>query len=140
MIIVIQNSDIVCTDSIRYAVCIKENEIFALSRYERPCGTFNFPAEQCNKYQGSHDLFIFKSQIPKTITTQLNFTQNRWGAENVVIFGLKNGGFNVINSCKTIQCVHNHCSGEKHTPDQRVDNKTTSGKAEPISIINCDLN
>jgi len=134
MIIVIQNSDIVCTDSIRYAVCIKENEIFALSRYERPCGSTEFPALQCNQYQDSHDLFIFKSQIPEVITNELKFTQNHWGAENLVIYQLKKNGFNVVNPCYTIQCVHNHCSNQKHTPEQRIDNPETHGTSKPTYI------
>lgn len=136
-IVVIQNSDIVCTESIRYAVCVKENQVYALSRYERPCGSSNYQPEQCNRYESSsHDLFIFKSPIPEPIIQQLNFTQNHWGAENVVIYQLKKGSFDVINPCYTIQCVHNHCSGEKHTPRQRIDNERTHGTSQP-TMVNC---
>lgn len=135
MIVIIQNADIMLTESIKYAIYVEMNQVFALSRWQLPCEESIYPEGQCKKYQGSHDTFIFKTFIPEKIMEQLEFPQNRWNAENAVIYELKKGGFNVINPCYTIKLTHNHCSNIKHTPQYRAEFKDRFGIANPMSII-----
>jgi hypothetical protein len=63
----------------------------------------------CIDYIGSHDGFMFVPPIPRSITKHLDFTQNHWGAENVVMFELMKA-FNISNPCELLHIHHHHCS------------------------------
>ena len=76
-IVMIANSDIYldkCDNYILDKYILQKNNVFSLPRYEN-----ENDKPLIDKYQGSHDVYIFKSPLNNDISTRSNFTQNNWG-------------------------------------------------------------
>jgi len=105
-IVMIANSDIYldkCDNYILDKYVLEKNNVFSLTRYEN-----EIDKPLIDNYQGSHDVFIFKSPLNEDISIRSNFTQNNWGSENLVISLLFNNNYTVINPCFQIKIIHNH--------------------------------
>ena len=74
-----------------------------------------------DKYEGSHDAFVFKSPLPKLNTDVLNHYQSVGGSENVVIYELGRAGIEMINPCEEFIIVHQHDRKPEDHPYYRVD-------------------
>ena len=123
---------------------IKPGQVFALSRHSN---LTEYPSTQCKgghnrnlclNYHGSHDAFIMIPPIDPEVYTQFTFKQNTWGAENVVIEGLRYGGYSVTNPCQDIVGIHSHCSNVRktgqlhiHPPDDGFRNDYRSKNVRP---------
>jgi hypothetical protein len=137
-ICIIANGDISFDEpSLIHAQRVSDFLVFSLSRYpfdekiNQSNKTLNLLQECssdskwnrdfCNEYIGSHDSFIFRAPIDPSIVAKLNFRQNIWGAENVVIEELVYGGIDVANPCGEIKSYHVHCSESRTKTGHRID-------------------
>ena len=59
-------------------------------------------------FKGSHDVFIFKSQLNPVLQKMVVHKQNMWGSENRVIDALIDLKYNVINPCLQFKIIHEH--------------------------------
>ena len=85
---------------------LKENKIaYALTRYE-----YNMSHPLIDKYQGSHDCYIFNSKFinENIINEHTNFYQNLPGIETHLIKNFCDNGFKVYNPCHQIKIIHLH--------------------------------
>ena len=119
-IAVIQNADIAWhPGSIRQLQVLHPGLVFALSRHSNltEFESTQCPSQDghnrnlCQQYVGSHDTFAFIPLIDPIIFRRLQFKQNTWGAENIVIEALRHGGWVVENPCMELITLHFHCSG-----------------------------
>jgi len=92
----------------------QKRKIFALSRQPNSkCEE----KDECFKYNGSHDSFIFAPPLHSRLAKEYIFTQNNLGAENIVIYEMKKiKGYNISNPCKSLKAWHQHCVAERHYP------------------------
>jgi hypothetical protein len=79
--------------------------IYALTRYE-----YDMSCPLIDHYQGSHDSFIFRSPLNNNIIKHLNFPQNVWGSENVLLYELNKFNYKIYNPCKQVIIIHEHQS------------------------------
>lgn len=85
---------------------LPSNTIYALTRHE-----YDMSCPLINRYQGSHDSFIFKSPLlPKDFIDNLKFTQHNWGSEAKLLQELYKHNIKIFNPCKQIIIVHLHKS------------------------------
>ena len=82
---------------------LNKNFIFALTRHEMDGSS---PA--IDMFKGSHDVFIFKSQLNPFLNKMVVHKQNIWGSENRVIDALIDLKYNVINPCLQFKIIHEH--------------------------------
>jgi hypothetical protein len=91
------------------------NTVFALTRYE-----YDLSCPLITNYEGSHDCFIFKSPINNVFINNIYHSQHAWGAENIVLYELKNAGINIYNPCYQIKIVHHHASNLREENRPRI--------------------
>lgn len=100
---IICNSDIYLDDTIILTEKIKENECYALSRWDvHPNGTPIFFDRR-----DSQDTWIFKGKVKKVIA---DFTLGKRGCDNRLAYELRRAGYRVTNPSKTIKTYHVHNS------------------------------
>ena len=108
-ICMITNSDIYLHSvdkNLIYYLRQKSNILYALTRHE-----YDMSCKLINRYQGSHDCFIFNSPlITKNFIENIQFTQNNWGSEAKVLQELYKNGVKIYNPCRQIIIVHLHKS------------------------------
>ena len=63
---------------------------------------------QIQNYGGSHDAFITRVPLTRILYGRLNFKQNLFGAENVLMFEFRGVGYTLNNPCKQIPIYHHH--------------------------------
>lgn len=108
---VIVNSDIFVDETILQVEKIRENDCFALSRWEiKPDGTPNFVQVQIRN--DSQDTWCFRGKI-KPIE-YCDFTLGKPGCDNRIAYEIQRAGYNVTNPSKTIKTWHLHNSGIRH--------------------------
>jgi hypothetical protein len=120
-IVMVSNSDIYlskCDNNLIEKCICQKNNIFALTRFENE----NYKP-LIDKYQGSHDSFIFKSPINYNIIEQSNFVQNVWGSENVLIWLFHKHNYKILNPCNQIKIIHVHKSDVRPQDRIRINNK-----------------
>lgn len=114
-ICMISNSDIYLYECNLDCINRISDNIFALTRYEHDLSS---PLINC--YQGSHDVFIFKSPLNKNILININHIQNVWGSDDSVVDALSYGGYKLYNPCYQIKIVHLHSSELRNSDRQRI--------------------
>jgi lipopolysaccharide biosynthesis glycosyltransferase len=135
------NSDIQIGIGIESLRGIGSNEVVALSRHEPPvaaCGPKdrrdltnpNF-WDQCERYQGSHDAFVFSMAVPANVQEQLNdVLPHQMGAENVVLYELKQiPGIVFSNPCRTVHITHKHCSAHRTHSRTASNRRNVNGRS-----------
>lgn len=119
-IIMISNSDIylnkINNSLIEY---IKDqNTVFCLTRYEN-----EIDKPLIDKFEGSHDSFIFKSPIHPDVIKNSDFVQNKLGSENLIIYLLYRNKYQLLNPCFQFKIIHNHNSNlRSYTKSDRINN------------------
>jgi hypothetical protein len=127
-ICMISNSDIYLYEcEINILMKLDDKNIFALSRYEH-----DLSHPQITNYMGSHDCFIFKSPIDKSILENLQYKQNLWGSENVVLNELHNINLEILNPCFQIKIVHLHKSDLREQNRMRINHNKSYTKSPDI--------
>ena len=61
---------------------------------------------------GSYDLFAFyvQGKVPKAMIEEMDYTQAKWGMENVFVWYAQNKwGYHVMNPCKVLKVYHIDC-------------------------------
>jgi hypothetical protein len=115
-ICMITNSDIYiheCQQNLINLLYIKSQYVYALTRHE-----YDFSKPLIDKYNGSHDCFIFRSPIDKNILNNITHVQHHWGAENKVMIELTKINKIILNPCIQIKIIHLHKS-ELREPDRK---------------------
>jgi hypothetical protein len=86
---------------------LQTNILYALTRHE-----YDMTSPLINRYQGSHDSFIFTSPLlSENFLESIRFTQHNWGSEAKLLQELYKNGVRILNPCKQIIIVHLHKSG-----------------------------
>ena len=129
-IAIIHNSDLYFDKTLRklqfgrQAPGSKRRLVMGLSRRHSPfCGKKNDHGKTfdlCEHYIGSHDSFIFAPPAPKKVMENTDHFQNRYGAENIVVWAWQHAGARVLNACQRVRAFHFHCSGERHYNKQFI--------------------
>ncbi len=98
---IIANSDIYFDDSLDYLELLKENECFALTRWD-------VTANDCVFYNrwDSQDAWIFKGKIKENVFA--DFEIGRLGCDNRISYELKKAGYIVRNPSLSIKAYHLH--------------------------------
>jgi hypothetical protein len=110
---IIANSDIYFKESLKYAVDIKPNECYALSRYDiLPDGKKFF------KRKDSQDAWIFAGQIKENVYS--DFQLGILGCDNRIAYELHQAGYKVTNPSKTIKGYHVHSKHIGHDKSLRI--------------------
>lgn len=129
---VIANADIFFDESILCATLLDEKIALALSRHPSPdCALASGygdtgwePLDFCAGYDpvraASHDVFAFVTPLPPAFLSALgDLRVNQFGAENVVVYLLKQAGYRVINPCANIHAFHQHCDARTRASSAR---------------------
>ena len=123
-ICMISNSDIwlkeIKKDNLINILQQKNNIVYSLTRHE-----YNNSSPLIDNYQGSHDVFMFKSPINSDIIRRINHKQNVWGSENVLLYELQKFQYTIYNPCRSIIIVHEHKSGERNDDRIRINRGDT---------------
>jgi len=110
---IIANSDIYFKESIKYALNIKPDECYALSRYDiLPDGKKFF------KRKDSQDAWIFAGQIKENVYS--DFQLGLLGCDNRIAYELHQVGYKVTNPSKTIKGYHVHSKRIGHDKSLRI--------------------
>ena len=110
---IIANSDIYFKESIKYALNIKPDECYALSRYDiLPDGKKFF------KRKDSQDAWIFAGQIKENVYS--DFQLGILGCDNRIAHELQQAGYKVTNPSKTIKGYHVHSKHIGHDKSLRI--------------------
>ncbi|KAI3642302.1 hypothetical protein MP228_011857 [Amoeboaphelidium protococcarum] len=138
-VVVIQNSDIVWPqDSINALLqSLRQAPVGTMYALSRHTMDITFPLSvcksalrghnnnMCQQYSGSHDVIAFIPPVDPMLLRQLNFKQNTWGAENVVIELFRYYGWTVLNPCHQIKIIHIHCSNQRRATGARINPPAT---------------
>jgi len=106
----------------------EQNTVFSLTKYEH-----NMSSQRIKRYKGSHDCFLFKSPIEISILDKIKHVQHVWGAENVVLYELKQININIYNPCYQIKTVHLHKSDVREQNRDMI-NHTRSFSIQPTLL------
>lgn len=108
-ICMITNSDIFLLECDKQLIDRLKTEkiMYCLTRHEE-----NLNCPLIDRYEGSHDCYIFNSSFIETsiINEHTDFYQNMNGIEHHIITTFFNSGFLLFNPCKQIKIVHLHSS------------------------------
>jgi len=115
--------------------------ILSLSRHPARCGAAKGEINECLRYRGSHDAFVFAPPLESTLIEKLDFVQNKLGAENRLIWELRNASYRIANPCRLIKIFHHHCTPRSRKVPakrfaQRGDGKYAS--VDPVTKFVCN--
>mmetsp|Transcript_18293 Transcript_18293/g.29763 ORF Transcript_18293/g.29763 Transcript_18293/m.29763 type:complete len:310 (-) Transcript_18293:906-1835(-) len=151
-IAIISNSDIVIGEKIKCAAnvdAVKHPVVFpsetkrlilALSRFPSPCVTVPPEGNECLQYRGSHDTFVFAPPLSQAFVGQVDFIQNLLGAENRLLWHLKNASYRVSNPCRLFHVQHRHCAKRSRKVQGKRFAKRGDGKyasVDPFTQVVC---
>lgn len=105
---IIANSDIFFDETIKLAENIKENEVYALSRWDVMDNGRAKPFHRAD----SQDVWIFRTPIKEI--EGADFTCGTAGCDNKLALLLEQAGYKVTNPCKSIHAFHLHLSGVRN--------------------------
>lgn len=101
---IIANTDIYFNASLKFALSLKNNQVYCLGRWDvKDSGEINF-------YPNfkSQDAWIFRDILPENIG---NYCMGIPGCDNRLAHELKDNGFNILNPSLSIQAIHLHKTG-----------------------------
>jgi len=88
----------------------KNSWVYALTRHE-----YDLSCPLINKYEGSHDCYIFKANVVnESILENVDFYQNYPGIETRIIKALYEQNLKILNPCSQIKIVHLHKSNVRN--------------------------
>lgn len=128
-ICMITNSDIYLKEcDLQILNAVNYNTVYALTRYEH-----DMSCPLIQKYQGSHDSFIFRSPLSNSFIDKVQHVQHVWGSENVLLYELAKANILIYNPCYQIKIVHLHKSDLRENNRPRI-NYQRSLEIPPIFI------
>lgn len=105
---IIANADIIFDETLSHLDKLKENDCWALSRWEMKSDyTKHIP--QIQIYGDSQDVWIFRGKI-KPIG-KADFPLGKMGCDNRIAYEIAKAGYNISNPSKTVHTWHLHNSG-----------------------------
>ncbi len=106
---------------------IKENECYALTRWNKEGSSINF----FNRID-SQDAWIFRGEA-KNINA--NFFTGMWGCDNRLLYEIQNAGYKILNPSLSIKTIH------VHEVDTRNYERTKENTVPPpyITLAPCSL-
>jgi hypothetical protein len=107
----------------------QDNIVFSLTRYEHDMGS-----PLIDKYQGSHDCFLFKSPLNYSLIENIQHAQHHWNSEGIVLYELNRINAKIFNPCRQIKIVHLHKS------DIREENRIRICPGKYILVTPCIFN
>lgn len=108
---IIANSDIFFDDTILNVNKLKQDECFALSRWE--IGKDGLPNHVQVQVRGdSNDTWCFRGNIKHI--EYCDFTLGKAGCDNRIAYEIQKAGYKISNPSKTIKTWHLHNSGIRH--------------------------
>lgn len=113
-IAIFANTDIFFDDSIRLVDRIKDDQCFALSRYDyqKNGGVI------LHNEKWSQDVWIFKGGVKKRIDV-CAFYMGIPGCDNRIAYEIHKAGYSIRNPAYSIRCIHYHMS-DLHTYNERT--------------------
>lgn len=104
---IISNSDIFFTENILQSKYIKDNQCYALSRWDYVSGG----SVKFHNRSDSQDVWIFRGECK--IKTA-NFFMGLPGCDNRVAHEFKENGYEVLNPALSIRAIHLHLSNKRN--------------------------
>jgi hypothetical protein len=121
---IIANADIIFDETLSHLDKLKENDCWALSRWEMRADLTKHP-EQIQKYGDSQDVWIFKGKIKQL--GKADFCQGVLGCDNRIAYEIKKAGYNISNPSKSVHTWHLHNSNVRgYNPAIRNENTVVS--------------
>lgn len=102
---IIANADIIFDDTIALTSQLKENECWALSRWEMNAQFEKHPT-QIQIYGDSQDCWIFRGKIKPL--DKADFPLGKMGCDNRIAYEIKKAGYNITNPSKSVHTWHLH--------------------------------
>lgn len=98
-----------------------DGKLYGLTRHESDMSPklidrYNSP----KGFIGSQDAFIFKSPVNEEILQHVNFSQNVWGSDNVLLREFQKIGYKLYDPCRQIIIVHEHTSNNREENRERL--------------------
>ncbi|MDX2000939.1 MAG: hypothetical protein SFW35_00775 [Chitinophagales bacterium] len=128
-ICLIGNTDIYFDETLTLATCIKENECFALTRWDV------YHEGEIHLYSGaacSQDTWIFRRPIRNIAG---DFYLGKPGCDNRIAYEIASAGYHVTNPSKSIRSIHWHASGIRNYARFTVDSISPPYKTIPPSFL-----
>lgn len=105
---IISNADIIFDQTLLHLDKLKENDCWALSRWEMNPKYEKHP-EQIQTFGDSQDCWMFRGKIKQL--DKADFPMGKMGCDNRIAYEIKKAGYNISNPSRTIHTWHLHNSG-----------------------------
>ena len=89
---------------------------------------------QIQNYGGSHDAFITQLPLSRISYRRLNFKQNLFGAENVLMFEFRSVGYTLKNPCKQLPVYHHHKDDSYFEQYVRINHEKNTAMCAPSDL------
>ena len=89
---------------------------------------------QIQNYGGSHDAFITQIPLNRISFQRLNFKQNLFGAENVLMFEFRAAGYTLKNPCKQLPIYHHHKDDSYFEQYVRINHEKNTAMCPPSDL------
>ncbi|MCL4380489.1 hypothetical protein M1466_03320 [Candidatus Dependentiae bacterium] len=145
-VICLANADIFFDESILLSDTIKDQELFAVGRYETMSGTLHGPWELSSVAHSSQDLWVFRNPCAiqcfapttdsgKIILHDTAFPLGVWGCDGTIARIANEQEIPVSNPCLSIKIYHWHTSAVRnYKPTQTIGDKSSWLDVEPSAI------
>lgn len=104
---IISNADIIFDESLSHLDKLKENDCWALSRWEMK-EDYSKHMTQIQIYGDSQDCWIFRGKIKQL--DKSDFPLGKMGCDNRIAYEIKKAGYNITNPSKSVTTWHLHNS------------------------------
>lgn len=121
---IIANADIIFDESLYQVYKLKENDCWALSRWEMKAD-YTKHTQQIQSFGDSQDVWIFRGKIKKL--DKADFPLGMMGCDNRIAYEIKKAGYNITNPSRSVFTWHLHNSGVRgYSPSVRNEHTVVS--------------
>ncbi len=121
---IISNSDIFFDETLKLLSNIKENECYALSRWNmNPNGSITL-----FERRDSQDVWVFRGHVPDSIPG--NFSLGKPGCDNRIAHEIQSANYRIYNPCLSIRTIHFH-----NTEVRNFDWNNEAEKVQPPYLL-----
>lgn len=125
---IISNADIIFDETLSHLDKLKENDCWALSRWEMPL------LKQEQIYGDSQDCWIFRGKIKEL--DKADFPMGKMGCDNRIAYEIKKAGYNISNPSLTVNTWHVHNTNVRgYDPNVRNENTVVSQPYLNVPVI-----
>ena len=129
---IISNADIIFDETLSHLDKLKENDCWALSRWEMK-SDYSKHLTQIQIYGDSQDCWIFRGKIKQL--DKSDFPLGKMGVDNRIAYEIKKAGYNITNPSKTIHTWHLHNSNVRgYNPAVRNEHTVVSQPYENVPL------